>query len=226
MVVKYHSLNEIVYDAIKEKIITSEFSSGQRLQEEHLVKMLGASKTPIKIALAKLEQEGLVHTIPRRGTYVIELTEKMMVEIYSLREVLEGLAAREAAQKLTSNALAKLRNILSKYDLKRNDIPLDTYLELDELFHKTIIQGAKHNYLEEALKRLYNIINIFRLRAAAVRQNSVNPYHEHLMIFKALEARDSGKAEEAIRFHIRQVLQVLLNDFEVPQISMNHEMIG
>ena len=226
MVVKYQSLNKIVYDAIKEKIITSEFSSGQRLQEEYLVKVLGASKTPIKIALARLEQEGLVQTIPRHGTYVIELTDEMMVEIYSLREALEGLAAREAALKLTSNVLDKLRDNLSKFDLKRNDISLDTYLELDERFHQTIIQGAKHHYLEEALSRLFNIINIFKLRAASVRQNSENPYHEHLNIFKALEARDSEKAEEAIRFHIRQVMLVLLDNFEISQISANREMIG
>ncbi len=226
MVVEYQSLNEIVYDAIKEKIINSEFSSGQRLQEEYLVKELGASKTPIKIALAKLEQEGLVQTIHRRGTYVIELTNEMMLEIYSLREVLEGLAAKETAQKLNSNVLDKLKDNLSNFDTKRNDIPLERYLELDEQFHRTIIQGAKHHYLEEALSRLFNIINIFKLRAASVRQNSENPYNEHLKIFEAIAARDSEEAEEAIRFHIRQVMQVLLDNFEISETSANREMLG
>lgn len=215
MVVKYQGLNEIVYDTIKEKIITSEFSSGQRLQEEHLVELLGASKTPIKIALAKLEQEGLVQTIPRRGTYVIELNNKMMIEIYSLREVLEGLAAREAAKSMTTKTLNRLEKNLSEFDPNRKDISLELYLELDETFHQAIIKGAKHNYLEETLERLFNIITIFKLRAASVRQNSVNPYNEHLQILEALMARDSKKAEEAMRFHIREVMEVLVDNYEV-----------
>jgi DNA-binding GntR family transcriptional regulator len=214
VVLEHRSLNEVVYDAIKEKIISSEFPSGFRLHEEPLVKMLGTSKTPIKIALAKLEQEGLVKTVPRRGTYVIQLTDEMMIEIYSLREVLEGLAARMAAQNQTDNVLKKLKDNLSKFDPERNDIALNRYLELDEWFHQTIIQEAKHRYLEEALKRLYDIINMFKLRAASMRQNSGEPYQEHLRIFKALEAKDQELAEKAMRFHIRKVVQVLLDNLE------------
>jgi DNA-binding GntR family transcriptional regulator len=219
VVIEYRGLNEVVYDAIKERIIASKFSSGFRLQEEHLVKLLGTSKTPIKIALAKLEQEGLVETIPRRGTYVIELTNEMMIEIYSLREVLEGLAARVAAQKVTSNFLEKMWDDLSKFDPKQNDISLNRYLKLDERFHKSIIQRAKHRYLEEALKRLFDIINMFKLRAASVRHKSIEPYNEHIKIFKALQARDPELAEEAMRFHIRQVIQVLLDNIERPSNS-------
>ena len=221
MVVKYQSLNEMVYDAIKNKIITLEFSSGQRLQEEHLVEMLGTSKTPIKIALAKLEQEGLVQTIHRRGTYVIELNKKMMVEIYSLREVLEGLAAREAARNLTSEALVKIRKNLRIFDSDRKDISLEKHLEYDEGFHQAVIKGAKHNFLEETLVRLFNIVTLFKLRTASVRKKSRNPYHEHLKIFEALEQRNSNKAEEAMRFHIRKAMRVLIENFKFTQDHTN-----
>jgi DNA-binding GntR family transcriptional regulator len=214
VVVEHRSLNEVVYDAIKEKILSSEFPSGFRLNEEPLVKMLGTSKTPIKIALAKLEQEGLVQTVPRRGTYVIQLTNEMMIEIYSLREVLEGLAARVAAQNITDDVLKKIRDNLSKFNPERNNITLNRYLKLDEWFHQTIIQEAKHHYLEEALRRLFDIINMFKLRAASVRQNSGEPYQEHLRIFKALEAKDQGVAEESMRIHIKRVMQVLLDNLE------------
>ena len=214
MVLKHRSLNEKVYETIKEKIISSEFPSGFRLQEEHLVKMLGTSKTPIKIALAKLEQEGFVHTIPRRGTYVIKLTPEMMVEIYSLREVLEGFGARLATKNLTAGELEKMNENLSKFDPKMNKISLKRYLELDRWFHLSILTGAKHRYLEEALNRLYDIINMFKLRAASVRQNSGQPYREHMRIYQALKARDSALAEDAMRFHIRQVMQVLLENLE------------
>jgi DNA-binding GntR family transcriptional regulator len=216
VVLEYRGLNEVVYDSIKEKILSSDFPSGHRLQEEHLVKIIGTSKTPIKIALAKLEQEGLVQTIPRRGTYVLELTEKMMVEIYTLREVLEGLAARGAAIKITDNVLKKIKDNLSKFDPKQNNITLKRYLELDGWFHQTIIKEATHSYLEDSLKRLFDVINMFKLRAASVRQNSGDPYREHLKIFKAVEARDPGAAEESMRFHIRQVMQVLCDNFKRP----------
>ena len=97
-IVKPPSLNEIAYQFIRNKIITGEFAPGFRLKEDFLIKMLDMSKTPIKLGIAKLEQEGLITSIPRRGSYVITLTREDINEIFLLREVLEGLAARLAIQ--------------------------------------------------------------------------------------------------------------------------------
>lgn len=210
MILKRESLNEKVYEAIKGKVITSEFPPRYRLQEEQLVNMFGTSKTPIKIALAKLEKEGLVQTIPCRGTYVIELTVQMMSEIYSLREMLEGLAARLASQNLSASDLEEMRDNLSKFDPANSDLSLRHYLDLDSTFHMTILQGARNRYLEEALQLLYDKINMSKLKAASERQKSGEPYREHLEILKAIEARDPALAESAMRFHIQQVMKSLM----------------
>ena len=206
MSIEHLSLNERVYKIIKEKIISSEFPPGFRLRTDHLVKDMGLSRTPIKMCLTKLEQEGLVRSIPRRGTYVIELTTELMMEVYLLREVLEGLAARLATQKLLESDIEKLRDNLLSFDPSSNKLTLERYLELDAFFHKTILDASEHRSLQDALGRLFDIISMFKLRAAARRYGQTDPYQEHMNILKAIQRREPDLAEQAMRFHIRGAL--------------------
>ncbi len=208
--IKDQSLYEKAYDVIKSKILSSEFPAGFRLQEEFLIKLLGVSKTPIKLALAKLEQEGLVNNIPRKGMYVIELTHEMVIEVYTLREVLEGLAARLAAKNISGKNIEKLRNILSQFIPNLEKMSLEAYLELDERFHEVIINASRHHRLQQFLNHLYDIIRLFKLKAANLPGRRKKAYKEHHEIFEALEKREPFKAEETMRHHIQKVVEELI----------------
>lgn len=215
---QHTSLNEMAYEVIKEKIVNGELPAGSRLQEDFLVNMLGASKTPIKLALTKLEQNGLVSTIPRRGTYVIKLTAEIAREIYSLREMLEGLAARLAAQNISAKDISRIRNIVSKMKVNSENTPLDSrglksYLEIDEKFHDVILKASSHHLLQESLKPLFDMITMSKSKAVMVTGRLKKAYEEHLIIFEAINKRDSEKAEKSMRYHIQRVMKDILENF-------------
>lgn len=207
---QHPGLNEMVFEAIRERIINGDFPPGFRLQEEVLINMIGTSKTPIKLALAKLEQIGLVRTIPRRGTYVIELTPVMLRDIYSLREFLEGLAARLGAQNLAEKEIQKLRRNLRKFDPTQGKLTRKGYLELDTEFHESILRASRNQFLQDALRVLYDFITMFKLRTAARRLITREAWEEHTEIVRTFETRNPDRAEEAMRYHIRRAMGVFL----------------
>lgn len=203
----YPNVTKMVYKDLRGKIINGEFSPGSRLQEDILVKRFGVSKTPIKIALAKLEQNGLVTTIPRRGTYVITLTHELAKEIYSLREVSEGLAARVATQNISDSEIEKLQKVIAGMSVEAEKGNLKEYIELDEAFHTIILKASKHKLLQQFLNSLFDMIALFKFRAASLARNQERSNKEHLSIFKALIKGDARGAETAMRFHIVRVME-------------------
>lgn len=210
MVLEYQSMNQRAYAVIKENIINSKFPSGSRLGEDFLVKELQISKTPIKLALAKLEQDKLVKTIPHRGTYVVQLNEERMRSLYTLREVLEGLAARLAAQHISNQDLMKMKKNLTRFNPSSGNLPLKQYLEIDAMFHQIIVNASENSYLQESLERQYDLIAMYKLKIASKRLNTNESYLEHLKIFKALKAGESESAEQAMRQHINRGMEVFL----------------
>ncbi len=206
---QHPNLNIRIYEMLRDLIIEGELKPGSRLREDILVNMLGSSKTPIKMALVRLEQDGLVKTIPRRGSYVVELTEVMTLEIYSLREVLEGLAARLAAQNISERQIERLRKLLPRMEsrLKKSDIA--GFVNHDEEFHDIIRKAAGHDRLRRLLRSLFYIIKMFKLRTAAITGRIDGAYREHQAIFKALSSRNPQAAEDAMRNHIRMVMKDL-----------------
>lgn len=211
---RHPSLNEIAYDFIKERIITGAFAPGFRLKEELLVKMLGISKTPIKLGIAKLEQEGLVDIIPRRGSYVIALTREDIKEIFLLREVLEGLAARLAIQHLSNDDIDRLKQIQSDINGDADVSDIQQHIRFDDRFHGTIIQAAGHRLLTESLNPILNKIEIVKYRTAVSVDRRAETVREHSAIIKALEDRDENAAESAMRRHLQNAMKAAIRNFE------------
>jgi DNA-binding GntR family transcriptional regulator len=205
--IKDLSLYEQAYQAIKSNILESEFLPGTRLQEEYLVNLFGISKTPIKMALSKLEQEGLVTVIHRRGTFVVDLTLEKIIEIYSLREVLEGLAARLAAKNLSKTEILTLGNIVKNFETlsTKDKKDLKEYLKLDERFHLIILNSSHHQMLQQAMANIFDLIYMFKLKTATLPNRRKESPEEHREIFKALERQNPQKAEAAMRAHIQKI---------------------
>jgi len=207
------SLNAKVYETLWEMIINGDLAPGFRLQEYMLVNTLGTSKTPIKLALAKLEQDGLVKIIPRRGAYVITLSKDVAVEVYLLREVLEGLATRLAAQNLSNDDLRKLGSLFPKMEQEIEGSRYKNFVGYDEEFHEIIMKASNHSRLQEFLKSLLGFIKMFKFRSSTIAGRTMAANKEHIEIYKALENRDAFKAEEAMRYHIRQVMKDVVEKF-------------
>ena len=204
----HRNLNQRAYEVIKENIIKSKFSSGSKLGEDFLVNELGISKTPIKLALVRLEQENLVENKPYKGSYVVELNAENLRQLYTLREVLEGLAAQLAAKNISEHDLKKMKKNLTKFNPSSGNLPLKLYLETDAKFHQIIVTASGNPYLQESLERQYDLIKMYKLKIASKRLNTNESYLEHLEIFEAIEARKPEIAERAMRHHIKRGTEV------------------
>ncbi|KIX11805.1 hypothetical protein X474_22275 [Dethiosulfatarculus sandiegensis] len=199
---RHPRLNEVAYKELKEKIITGEFLPGFRLKEEFLVKMFGISKTPIKLAIAKLEQDGLVVTLPRRGSYVSEINEETIKEIFSLREVLYSLAVKLAVSNISDEDFAKLEKVhLSMADDIEN-ISLKDYIQGDNLFHHMIIEYSGNRLLRECLNPIINRIEMLKYQSALSKERRKQACREHAKIVDAFRKNNPRAAETAMKEHL------------------------
>lgn len=223
--IKDQSLNEKAYIAIKKNILSSEFLPGSRLHEEYLVNLFGISKTPIKLALSRLEQEGLVVVVHRKGTFVVDLTEEKIREIYSLREVLEGLACRLAAKNMSESQIREISNLVEKIEYKNNkmSIDLNDYIKLDQRFHMLILEASKHKMLQQAIANVFDLIHMFKLKSATLPGRQKESFEEHRKILVALKRKDAPEAESAMREHIQKIGAAFHNYVELNDYLLSKE---
>ncbi|MEE4243072.1 MAG: GntR family transcriptional regulator [Desulfopila sp.] len=210
---EYRSLQVAVYERIKLMILNGELPPKCKLQEELLVALVGTSKTPIKLALAKLEQEGLVVSIPRRGAYVRELTKEDIAEIYLVRSALEGLACSQAAKKITGKEIALLEKLLEQMQKAVAAKDSEEFLRLDENFHEIILQLAALELLNNQLSNLFSVIKLIKVRTVYLDDRIAKAYKEHAGIFEALRSRDGDRSEKEVKRHILNAKKELLVAF-------------
>jgi DNA-binding GntR family transcriptional regulator len=200
------SLSERAYVKIKKMISDYRFFPGSRLNVEQLARDLGTSRTPIWEAIRRLEQEGLVRNVPNRGVFLVELTPEAAVDLYTVREVLEGMAARLSVQGITDKALGKLEKLLAEQEeiVARED--LVSYSQSDFEFHACIYAACGNDILREMLESIKQ-----KARPIAMRITPILPalLHDHREIVHALRVRDPMLAETAFRDHNRRVLALL-----------------
>lgn len=189
-----------VADRLREAIIRGYFKPGQRLDQSEIAELLNVSRSPVRAALRILAAEKLVEMYPHRGTVVAELSRDELEEIYFLRGVLEGTAARLAASKMDDEQFAKLQGIL---DQLNETTDLDQWLELNREFHNTIYRAINR-------PRLYSLIQSLRNTAAPyTRQYIAYPEHwestriGHQRILEALMDRDGARAQEETQNHLK-----------------------
>ncbi len=215
------TLETQVYTVVKEAILSLELLPGTPLVEDDLAEQLGTSKTPVRNALAKLEQEGLVVRIAYKGTYVSEVSAQDAQEIFELCGVLEGLAARTAILFLTEDDLAQAESILAETDEVLAQGNLTRASALGQAFHKLVYKHATNQrlllflqMLDDQLRRLRLLSNsgIDRLKKSAV---------EHRRILEALRQRDDDLVETAFRDHYHSVLNDLVLNLEKTNLKDN-----
>lgn len=192
-------------NAIREAIITGEYEPGEKLSEISLSEHYQISRTPIREALKQLEREGLVEIIPRVGSCVTKPTEKELEELFTLKEVLEGLAAGLLVEQGNTKAIEEVRNSVTQMEKAVQTLDHKLYVEANSTFHKVILEGADNSKLSFTLNLLLNQIGYSRYVYLTIEapQRIEKSLQEHQAILKALLEGNREEAEKAMRAHVR-----------------------
>jgi DNA-binding GntR family transcriptional regulator len=211
----HRNLDAKVYDQVKAMILEGKLVPGDKVFQDRLAQEMGVSRTPLVNALKVLEQEKLVKAIPRRGFFVRQFSKEEMIYIFELREVLEGLAARRAAALITPAQIRQLQTFFQPFKGIKHIEDYDAYAKEDRRFHNFITELGGREFLKSILTS-YNVV-MFSYQVSSYGGLVRHPdktLREHLAIIKALEARDSTKAEEIMRLHLKRSSDVLRKDME------------
>ena len=207
---EHENLDQKAYSILKSLIIDRKLLPGQKIPQEKLARDLGISRTPLIGALKFLEQDKLVESVPRRGFFVRLFSKEEMVYIFELREVLEGLAARRAAAKVTDSQIVELNSFFKQFAGQKSISDYKKYAREDRRFHGFVIDvGAK-----EFLKSILLATNIISFSYQVLHtEGLVRPpnetIREHLAVIEAIKERDSEAAEELMRQHFKKSLAYL-----------------
>lgn len=204
------SLEEKVYDELSEAILSGKYRKGDALTETVLSKTLGVSRTPVRSALHRLAEEGLVEVVPNRGAVVIGVTEEDLIDIYRIRMRLEGLASAIAAEKMSDEGKKKLlENVeLSEFYMSKKDC--ERFKELDTDFHRIIYRATESRTLERILSDLHRNSKAYRKLSLTVPGRAEKTAEEHRGILDAILSGDAKKAEELTSAHIEHALKNML----------------
>lgn len=225
--IEHHNLDHKVYQTIKAMIIDRQLTPGTKIFQDKLAQELGVSRTPLVNALKRLEHERLVTAIPRRGFFVRVISKKEMIQVFELREVLEGLTARRAASRLSASQATKLKKFFQQITLSANDIDVQKYAEEDRQFHKYLIQIGGTELLSSILET-YNVLAFSYQgdKTAGLIRSPRETLKEHRAIIEAICNKDPEKAEEAARKHLansaKRLRQEIAGEFQADSSQKEH----
>lgn len=212
------SRGEHAYERIREAIQDRRLAPTHRVREEEIAAWLGISRTPVRDALKRLERDGLLTTAGRRGLVVAELDQQQLAELYALRDVLEGLAARLAAQHATDTEVAAMRELLARL-ARTAAADVSGMVRTSRLFHQAMYRAARNRFLVAALESLETSLALLPDSAYAGRTIARVSLRQHVGIVDAIAARRPSLAERRAREHVgtgakHRMRIVLDNDVE------------
>lgn len=196
------SRSEFVFAALRDAIWDGRFAPGERIPEEEIARSLGVSRTPVREALRRLQERGMLAVGAGRTLVVAELSKQQVLELYAMREILEGSAARFAARHANDTEIDMLHRLLGELDKQRNDPRLS--VSLNRRFHRAICEAAHNRYLIATLDGMHDALALLNGNTFRVPNRRSESDAEHRRIVRAIERRDADAAEEAARDHVRQ----------------------
>ncbi len=206
---EYLPLRDVVFKTLRQAILKGELAPGERLLEVQLADKLGVSRTPVREAIHKLSQEGLVVLIPRKGAEVASISEKSLRDVLEVRLALETLAVSLACERITQE---DMKNLEQEFQAFQKSVEQDELLDItqrDEAFHDAIYNSTYNTRLVTMINNLREQMYRYRMEYIKERGKREMLVQEHQEIMNAIKAGDSQAAQEAIRRHIdNQVLTV------------------
>lgn len=211
---KYKPLREVVFESIRGAIISGILKPGERLMEVQLAEKLGVSRTPIREAIRKLELEGLVIMIPRKGAYVADLSIKDITDVLEVRGALESLAAGLAALRMTEEEIEDLEMIAVQFNQAIEENDMDKMVQKDIEFHDKIFKATRNERLIQISNNLREQVQRFRIMYIEKSNKSKKLAKDHYEIAEAISQRNIDKAEELAKKHIENAEHYLMNLYD------------
>jgi DNA-binding GntR family transcriptional regulator len=196
---------ELAYQRLRKDIMSGAYSQNERLVEAPLTRTLGVSRNTLRTVLARLEHEGLVVLEPNRGGRVRAFSPEEAHDMLRVREVLEGLVARLAAERATPEQLADLERIVAETGQAVSDDDVMRTSALNRLFHERLIAAAGSPQAAAALDSLYFPLVKFHFQVALAPGRKLDNLQEHRELLRAIEAHDADSAERLGRLHIERI---------------------
>jgi DNA-binding GntR family transcriptional regulator len=172
-----------------------------RLDERSLAEEFGISRTPVREAMAQLEREGFVRSVPRRGVYVVRKTKHQVIELITAWAALESMAARLITQNASDEEIASLRRVFAAFDNGELRAHLDEYSEANIEFHQTLVRLSRNSVLINLAENLFTHMRMIRRKTIGEKDRVDRSIRDHMHIIEALEARDTLRAEKLVRDH-------------------------
>ena len=206
---EYLPLRDVVFNTLRQAILRGELKPGERLMEIQLANKLGVSRTPVREAIRKLELEGLVLMIPRKGAEVADISEKSLKDVLEVREALEELAARLACDKITKEGINRLKEAAQDFRsaLKSNDIT--QMAEADVRFHDVICNATENQKLGQLLNNLREQMYRYRIEYLKDQHVYEKLLSEHEEIIRHIEKGEKDEAARVVSRHIENQAQAV-----------------
>ena len=204
------SLEARVYNEVREALLCGQFKKGEWLTEHMLTQKLVVSRTPVRSALQRLAEDGLVSLTPNRGAVVIGIAKEDIVDIYRIRMRLEGLASAMAAEKITDEAKQQLSENVALFEFYVQRQDTEHIEELDTAFHSMIYEASGSRTLERILTDLHSNTKAYRSQSLCVPGRLVRTLEEHKEILNAILTGNAEKAEKLTSAHIECAMENML----------------
>jgi len=206
----YKPLREIVFESLREAIINGTLKPGERLMELQLAEQMGVSRTPVREAIRKLELEGFVVMVPRKGAYVSGISVRDIVDIFEVRVALESLAAGLAAERITEEELDELERVLFQIAEASAGENIGIIAEKDANFHELLFRASRNQRLVNMITHLQEHIQRFRTTSLSVPGRTKHAIEEHKNIVDAIGERNVELAQALAREHVENAEQSFL----------------
>ncbi len=195
-------LRDVVFNTLRRAILTGELKPGERLMEIHLANRLGVSRTPIREAIRKLELEGLVTMIPRRGAEVAQITEKSLQDVLEVRRALDALCAELACDRITAEGKTALKKACDSFEEATKTGEIVAIAAADVALHDIIVQATGNQRLIQLINNLSEQMYRYRFEYIKDESGHENLVNEHRMIYESIMKGDKENAAAAARLHI------------------------
>ncbi len=198
------SFRDRAYAALKRAITTVDIYATRdeiRLDERQLSQSLGISRTPIREALNRLEQEGFIRSIPRRGMFIVRKTKQEILDIIRVWAALESMAARLITLQATDDEIASLRRLFTNFEEQAPKLHIDEYSEANIRFHQAIVSLSKNTVLVDTMENLFVHMRSIRRQTISEDDRVTRSIIDHMNIIEALEKRQTERAEQLVRQH-------------------------
>lgn len=207
---EYLPLRDVVFNTLRRAILRGELKPGERLMEIQLANKLGVSRTPIREAIRKLELEGLVLMIPRKGAEVAEITEKNLRDVLEVRCALEELAVQLACDRIDEEGLKELRAAADTFRKVLDSDDITRIAQADVDFHDVIFKATDNQRLIQLLNNLRE--QMYRYRIEYLKKKECYPQilHEHQEIIESIAGRDKDRATNVTGIHIKNQVDTVV----------------